>query len=221
MSRTTSQIRQIYDAMFEHFGPQDWWPGDTPTEIMIGAILTQNTNWRNVERAIANLRACNLIDLAAIHELSADALAKLIRPAGYYNVKARRLKNLADYICREHDCDLERFFDQPADVLREQLLAVNGIGRETADSIVLYAAAKPTFVVDAYTARIFRRHFLIDETADYEEIKELCESALPTEVQLYNEYHALLVACGKDYCRPKALCDECPLNRFDHDPTLR
>lgn len=221
MSRSATLIREMYDALFACFGPQAWWPGQTPTEVMIGAILTQNTAWRNVEHAITNLRASGLLDLARLHEVPVDVLAELIRPAGYYNIKACRLKNLVDYICRHYDCDLDAFFDQPIDALREQLLSINGVGRETADAIILYAAGKPTFVVDAYTARILRRHFLIDETADYDQIKELFESALPADVQVYNEYHALIVACGKDYCRPRALCEKCPLNVFDHDASIR
>lgn len=221
MSRTAQQLREIYDALFERFGPQHWWPGESPTEVVIGAILTQNTSWRNVERAIANLRAQGMVNLGRLHDLPIDALAALIRPAGYYNIKARRLRNLVDHVCDHHDCDLEVFFDQPVHALREELLAISGIGRETADSIVLYAAGKRTFVVDAYTARILRRHFLIDETADYDQIKELFESALPAEIQLYNEYHALLVRCGNVYCRPRPLCEECPLNGLEHDGSIR
>jgi len=221
VSRSAAAIREMYDALLSRFGPQHWWPGQTPAEIMIGAILTQNTNWRNVERAIANLRARGLLDLARLHETPVDVLAELIRPAGYYNIKARRLMNLVDHICSRYDCDLDAFFGKSLHALREELLSITGIGPETADSIALYAAGKPTFVVDAYTARILRRHFLIDETADYEQIKELFESALPADVPLYNEYHALLVACGKDYCRPRALCENCPLNPFDHDGSIR
>jgi endonuclease III related protein len=221
MSRSADLIRRMYDAMFTCFGPQHWWPAEMRTEMVVGAMLTQNTAWKNVERALSNLRSHGLLDLKALHATPIENLAQLIRPAGYFNVKARRLRNLVDFICRNYDGDLDAFLDQPIHALREELLSVSGVGRETADSIILYAAEKPTFVVDAYTARILRRHFLIDETADYELIKDLFESALPADVQLYNEYHALLVACGKGYCRPRALCDNCPLNVFDHDQTVR
>jgi len=183
---------------------------------MIGAVLTQNTAWRNVERALANLKREGLLDIRKIADVSAERLARLIRPAGYFNIKARRLKNLCGYICSRYDCDLQAFFDLPLESLRSELLSISGVGRETADSIILYAAGKPTFVVDAYTARILRRHGLIDETADYEEIKDLFESALPADVQLFNEYHALLVRCGKEYCRPRPRCAGCPLEHFEH-----
>ncbi len=221
MGRSSTVLRGMYEALLERFGPQNWWPAESRTEMIIGAILTQNTNWKNVERALANLRRQGLLDLAALHATPVDALAQLIRPAGYYNVKARRLRNLVDFICRGYDCDLDAFFALPGHRLREELLSVTGVGRETADSIVLYAAHKPTFVVDAYTARILRRHFLVDETADYDQIKELFESALPADAPLFNEYHALIVMCGKDYCRPRALCEHCPLNGFEHDGTIR
>lgn len=221
MGRITGTIREIYEALLVRFGPQNWWPAESPTEMMIGAILTQNTAWKNVERAIGNLRRQGLLDIRRLHETPIEALAELIRPAGYYNIKARRLMNLVDFLCRQYDCDLDAFFALPVHRLREELLSVSGVGKETADSIVLYAAHKPTFVVDAYTARILRRHFLIDETADYDQIKDLFESALPAEAPLFNEYHALIVMCGKEYCRPRALCERCPLNVFEHDGSIR
>lgn len=221
MPGSTDTIRRMYDALFDCFGPQGWWPGQTPTEVMVGAVLTQNTAWRNVERAIDNLRAHSLLDLARLHAVPLPVLAEHIRPAGYYNIKARRLKNLVEHILVSSHGDLDAFFDQPLHDLRCSLLSVSGVGRETADSIILYAACKPTFVVDAYTARILRRHLLIDDTADYEEIKELFESRLPADTQLYNEYHALIVSCGKDFCRPKPLCDKCPLSVFDRDASIR
>ena len=221
MSRSALLVQQFYDALYRQFGPQDWWPGDGPVEIMIGAVLTQNTSWRNVERAIANLSSAGLIDMTALCEVDIDRLAALIRPAGYFNIKARRLKNLTEYVCDNYDGDVQMMFELSGESLREELLSISGIGKETADSIALYAAGKPTFVVDAYTARILRRHFLIDESADYEEIKELFESSLDDDVQLFNEYHALLVRCGKEHCRPKPRCDGCPLEPFEHDPMLR
>ncbi len=215
---------EMYQAMRERFGHQKWWPGDTPLEICVGAVLTQNTNWTNVEKAIANLKSAGMLSVRALHEAPPARLAELIRPAGYYNVKAKRLKNLIARVYETYVDNLggqggdgKGFLDRPASTLREELLAVNGIGRETADSIILYAAGKPTFVVDAYTFRILLRHRLISPEDDYEAIKELMESSLPREVGLWNDYHAQLVAAGKTYCRPTAQCEGCPLERFPHD----
>ncbi len=220
MGRTANLIGEMYDALHKRFGPQNWWPAESRTEMIIGAILTQNTAWKNVERALANLRREGLLDLRALSKVSIDALAQLIRPAGYYNIKARRLMNLIRFLCTQYNFDLDAFFNLSQDRLREELLGISGVGRETADSIILYAAHKPTFVVDAYTARILRRHFLVDETADYDQIKDVFESALPADAQLFNEYHALIVMCGKNYCRPRAICGPCPLNVFDHDGSI-
>lgn len=198
------------------YGPQGWWPGQSATEIVIGAILTQNTNWGNVERAIENLRSAGMIDWAALRDVEHHRLAELIRPAGYFNVKARRLKNFVNWLWGQYGGDLERLRDVPLETLREKLLSVNGIGRETADSILLYALERPTFVVDAYTARFALRHGLIDEDADYERIKAVFEEGLERDVQLFNEYHALIVAVGKRHCRPTARCEGCPLEGFEH-----
>lgn len=217
---TNDDVMRLYRAMLDHFGPQGWWPGDGPLEIVIGAVLTQNTNWVNVERAIANLRDADLIDVEKLVEIAAERLAECIRPAGYFNVKAKRLKNLMAFLWREYGGDLARLFDQSVDDLREQLLAVNGVGLETADDIVLYAAEKPTFVVDAYTYRIMVRHHLVGEDDDAMTIKEFFESNLPEDVDLFKEYHALIVATGKHFCRKNARCPGCPLERFDHDRNL-
>jgi len=216
-SRTSQTLRAFYDAMYEALGPQHWWPGDTPTEVIIGAILTQNTAWRNVERAIDNLKRAGALDWKRLHQMPFDELAELIRPAGTFNVKARRLKSFIEWFHDRFGLDLERMFCVSLSSLREELLEVRGIGRETADAILLYAGRMPSFVVDAYTARILYRHHLIDSSADYDEIKELFESNLPADVKLFNEYHALLVSVGKHHCRPKARCEGCPLERFDHE----
>lgn len=213
---TAQTLKDFYEALLAAYGPQGWWPGDTPTEIVIGAILTQNTNWQNVERAIVNLRSANLIDFAALHEITAERLAELIRPAGYYNVKAKRLKNFARWLCERYQGDLARLREIPLHQLREELLSVNGIGRETADSILCYALELPTFVVDAYTARIAQRHNLIDEGTGYEDLKSLFQDNLPDDVTLFNEYHALIVAVAKKHCRTKPICAKCPLERFPH-----
>lgn len=207
----SEKIEQIYERLHAHFGPQLWWPGDTPFEIMVGAVLTQNTNWRNVEKAIDNLKGADLLSLAAMAALPVPVLADYIRPSGYYNIKAGRLYNLLTRIIEEAGT-LEEFFDTDIHALREKLLSVKGIGPETADSIILYAAEKPVFVIDAYTHRILTRHAVIDEDTDYHAMQELFMDRLPEEVDLFNEYHALIVRTGKQYCKKgKPLCSECPL----------
>ncbi|HOF19547.1 MAG TPA: endonuclease III domain-containing protein [Phycisphaerae bacterium] len=207
----------MYEAMRAAFGHRAWWPGETPLEICVGAILTQNTNWRNVEKALANLKHGECLSLAALDALPLPALAELIRPAGYYNVKARRLKNFVAAVREACGDNLTAFLDRSVPALREALLAVRGIGRETADSIILYAAGKCSFVVDAYTYRVLLRHGLIAPEDDYEAIKELFESALPADAELWNDYHAQLVEVGKRHCRPVARCEGCPLEKFPHD----
>jgi len=208
----------MYKAMHSHFGHQAWWPGDGALEICVGAILTQNTNWQNVEKAIANLKSAGRMSVEAIEAMDHAELAELIRPAGYFNVKAKRLRNFISHVSQAVGEDIEAFLDRPVGTLREELLSINGIGRETADSIILYAAGLCSFVVDAYTYRILLRHGLIGPEDDYEAIKELFESSLPQDVELWNDYHAQLVAVGKQYCRPRARCEGCPLESFEHDP---
>lgn len=220
-SRTSQTLKAFYDAMFAAYGPQHWWPAKTPTEVVIGAILTQNTAWRNVERAIANLAAAKALDWKRLHEMAVEDLAELVRPAGTYKVKARRLKSFAEWLWKNHAGNLKRMFTTPLPSLREELLGVSGIGRETADAILLYAGQMPSFVVDAYTARILRRHGLIDDSADYDEIKELFESNLPEDARYFNEYHALIVQIGKLHCRPRPRCADCPLDRFEHEDLTR
>lgn len=205
-------LLRAYDQLLQSFGPQHWWPGDSPFEVIVGAVLVQNTAWRNVERAIQNLRDANLMQPRRLHALPPHELAELIRPAGYYQVKTKRLRNLLQMIVDEFDGSLEHVFQTSLPSLREKLLAVHGIGPETADAILLYAGGMPTFVVDTYAHRVLARHGWIDYTATYEEIKYLFESTLPNDAALFNEYHALLVRVGKDYCkRSLAQCDECPL----------
>jgi endonuclease-3 related protein len=212
----TEQLTEIYQLLFDRFGPQSWWPGETPFEIITGAILTQNTNWANVEKAIANLKSAHLLTPEKLCHLDVSALAELIRPAGYYNIKAKRLKSFLSWLFRNYDGQLANLENLDTDRLRAELLAVKGIGRETADSILLYAFGRPTFVVDAYTARVAVRHGLIDSEADYEQLRELFQSNLPQDSQLFNEYHALLVRLGKDFCRPNAKCPTCPLEKLPH-----
>ena len=206
----------MYKRMYEALGPQGWWPGETPFEVCVGAILTQNTNWQNVERAIENLKQTGVLSPKALYELPEGILAELIRPAGYFRVKATRLKNFIRFLVENFEGDLERLFALPLAEAREALLSVSGIGPETADSILLYAGEKPTFVIDAYTRRILLRHGLATEDMGYEDLREMFMRHLPEDTQLYNEYHALLVAVGKNFCRPqRPRCEECPLKDIE------
>ncbi|HEX5471186.1 MAG TPA: endonuclease III domain-containing protein [Lacipirellulaceae bacterium] len=208
----STKLIDIYERMLAAFGPQHWWPGDSPFEIVVGAVLVQNTAWRNVERAIANLREAGVMNPHALYQLPQAELAELIRPAGYYQVKAKRLRNLLRYLVEEFDGSLETLFRTNLATLREQLLTIHGIGPETADAILLYAGGLPTFVVDTYTHRILARHGWIGYDAGYDEIKDYFESSLPADSELYNEYHALLVRVGKEFCkRALPACEACPL----------
>ncbi len=207
-----SQLLQAYERLHTTFGPQHWWPGESPFEIMVGAVLVQNTAWRNVERAIANLRDAGVMEPSALYALPSEELAELIRPAGYFQVKTHRLRNLLKFVVEEYDGSLDAMFRTSVGTLREQLLSIHGIGPETADAILLYAGGLPTFVVDTYTHRVSARHGWIGYDADYHEIKDRFESDLPADAPLYNEYHALLVRVGKEYCRRSApKCEVCPL----------
>jgi endonuclease-3 related protein len=206
------KLLAIYRTLFKAFGPQHWWPGDTPFEVMVGAVLTQNTAWTNVEKAIANIERERLLVLSRLTRISEQDLATLIRPSGYFNVKARRLKHLLDFVRSEFGGSLKRMFAADPDELRQRLLAVNGIGPETADSILLYAGGMPFFVVDAYTKRVFGRHGFFDVGADYPHVQQLFMKNLPRDSRLYNEYHALIVRTGKEYCKKsKPRCGDCPL----------
>lgn len=212
MPATAECLWAIYEALYARFGPQGWWPGETPLEVMVGAILTQNTSWVNVEKAIHNLKGAGLLTLPRLLDLPTALLAEYIRPAGYYNIKAARLHNLLRLIAGEHDGDLDAFLNQPLHQLREQLLGVKGIGPETADAIILYAARQPVFVVDAYTFRLLSRHDLADDSADYASLQALFMDNLPEDVTLFGEYHALIVRACKEYCRKtKPMCGECPV----------
>jgi endonuclease-3 related protein len=209
-------LSEIHQLLYDAFGPQNWWPGETPFEIVTGAILTQNTNWANVEKAITNLKSVGYLTPEALYHLEISHLAELIRPAGYFNVKAKRLKSFINWLFENYDGEMPDLELVDTERLRAELLAIKGVGRETADSILLYALSRPVFVVDAYTARIAMRHKLIEPEADYEQLRELFESNLPQDVQLFNEYHALLVKAGKEFCRPKAKCQGCPLEGLPH-----
>jgi endonuclease-3 related protein len=203
---------RYFAAMSQALGPMHWWPARTPFEVIVGAILTQNTSWANVERAIANLRSAQMLTPSAISEARMSRLAVLVRPSGYFRQKAKKLKAFVRFLQREYGGSLKRMFDTPTGILREKLLSVHGIGPETADSILLYAGNHPVFVVDAYTHRIFGRHGITDGKPQYENVRELFETALPRDSQLFNEFHALVVNTGKNWCRKnEPLCAECPL----------
>jgi endonuclease-3 related protein len=220
MPRASETLMTMYQAMLDRFGHQKWWGGDTALEMCVGAILTQNTNWANVKKALANLKSAGAMSVGAIRALPLPELAELIRPAGYFNVKAKRLANFIARVYEFSGEDLARFLDRSISALREDLLSINGVGRETADSMILYAAHKPTFVVDTYTFRILLRHQLIDADYDYEMIKEFLESNLAEDVELFNDFHAQFVAVGKNFCKPTAKCEGCPLEHLPHDRFL-
>lgn len=207
-----NQIQEAYTRLYEHFGPQQWWPAETPFEVIVGAILTQNTAWTNVEKAIANLKREGLLQAKAMQRARVARLARLVRPSGYYNLKAKKLKAFIAHLYRRGGGALEELFVGETAALREELLAVYGIGPETADSILLYAANRPVFVIDAYTRRIAARLGWCDENVTYDELQTLFTQGLAQDVQTFNEYHALLVMLGKEYCRKRdPRCAGCPL----------
>ena len=207
-------LTEIYNILHKTFGSQHWWPGDTPFEIAVGAILTQNTNWGNVEKAIGNLKKARALDAKALLGMSHAELASLIRPAGYFNIKAERLGHFLSFLATRYKGSMKRMKREDAHLLREHLLGVKGIGPETADSILLYALEKPVFVIDAYTKRILQRHKLVPEKAGYHELQEIFHESLPIDTELFNEYHALFVMLGKHYCKPKPKCEGCPIEKF-------
>jgi endonuclease-3 related protein len=213
VASTASRLVAIYDALYGFWGPQHWWPADSAFEVLVGAILTQNTNWQNVKKAIDRLRDGGLLSLDALHSLPESQLAAYIRPSGYYNLKARRLKNLLQMIADNYGGDLELLLQEETAVARRQLLSVKGVGPETADSILLYGGGHPLFVVDAYTYRIFSRHQFLPEECDYQTMQDLFMDNLPPDAALFNEYHALIVMTAKRFCKKKeGLCEQCPLN---------
>ncbi len=214
-------LRALYDQLFSHYGPQNWWPADTPFEVMLGAVLTQNTAWTNVEKALANLRDDPGLDAAALLALAQDDLAARVRPAGYFNVKAKRLRAYCDWYLQQGG--LAAMQQRSTDALRHDLLCVHGVGPETADDILLYALQRAVFVIDAYTRRLWQRFGLISGDESYEQLRHFAETTLGEDVQLYNEYHALIVVHAKDICRPKPKCGECVLREMcpsrGSDPT--
>ncbi len=202
----------IYNRLLSFYGPRHWWPAEEFFEVMVGAILTQSTAWRNVEKAIANLKAAGALSPAALRRLSLLEIAVLIRPSGYYNGKARKLKALAEWLGDSYGDDIARMSAQSAEKLRHQLLSVYGVGQETADSIILYVANQPVFVIDAYTRRIIGRLGLAPGHESYQAYQALFMNNLLGDAKLFNEYHALLVQLGKEFCRKQPLCARCCLS---------
>ena len=208
-------LQDYFKAMSAQMGPMKWWRAKNSFEVIVGAILVQNTAWKNVKLALANLHRENLMTPRAIANVSTARLQRLIRSSGYFRQKAKKLKVFVKFLDERYRSSLKRMFAAPTDKLREQLLAVHGIGPETADSILLYAGGHPVFVVDAYTKRLLSRHGLMHEHATYDEVQAFFERVLPRDAKLFNEFHALIVNVGKNWCRKReALCAECPLERF-------
>ncbi len=212
MAPGQNRILPVFDRLLDAFGPQGWWPAETPFETMVGAILTQNTAWTNVERALGRIKAAGALDARIMLDMPDGEMETLIRSAGAFRVKTRRLKAFLAFFVGRYGADVVRMKDVSTARLREELLAVTGIGPETADCILLYALDKPSFVVDAYTRRVFGRLGLIGGALDYHDVQRTFEAALPVDTVVYNEYHALIVALGKRVCRPKPLCGQCVLN---------
>lgn len=211
MGTNTKVLMDIFNRLLCHYGPQHWWPGETQFEVIVGAILTQSAAWTNVEKAITNLKEAGVLTPGKMGELSPDELAVLIRPSGYYNAKAVKLKSFLSWLKQYYADDLSRLLTQETRLLRDQLLSVHGIGEETADSIMLYAIGKPVFVIDAYTKRITGRIGILPGTATYGTFQKFFMNNLPSDAGLFNEFHALFVALGKHNCRKQPLCSKCCL----------
>lgn len=208
------RLLRIYERLERFFGDLQWWPGESAFEVAVGAILTQNTNWANVEKAIGQLKAQGVMEPRALHGLDDETLANLIRPSGYFRVKTKRLKAFLEVLCGDFMGDLGLMLSGELQHARQRLLGISGIGEETADSMLLYAGGRPVFVVDAYTRRILTRHGIIDGKLPYGEIQSLFMTHLPRDVGVYNQYHAMIVATGKRFCRTEPRCGECPLRRI-------
>ena len=206
-STAIKHIQDIYQSLYKHYGDLHWWPADSPYEVMVGAILTQNTVWSNVEMAISNFEG--KLSPEYILSISEEQLIDLIRPAGFFNQKSRYLVNVTEWF-KQYQFDTEQVKQIPFDPLRKELLAIKGVGKETADSILLYAFGYPTFVIDAYTYRVCERYGVTD-SKNYDSVKQLFEEAIEKDVDVYNAYHAMVVMNAKEFCRKKPKCDGCPL----------
>jgi endonuclease-3 related protein len=209
------ELRRYYHRLLKEFGPQGWWPAETQLEVILGAVLTQNTTWRNAALAIGRLRQAGMLDLTRLRAIRTARLQSLIRPAGFFKQKARTIQGFVRWLGDAHGGSLDRMFEQPAEGLREELLQLRGLGPETVDAMLLYAGGKPFFVADAYTRRILARHGMLPAGADYRQAQQSIHRALGPDAGVYNEFHALLVELGKRRCRRKApQCGGCPLEEF-------
>jgi endonuclease III related protein len=207
------RLLNIFNLLLESFGKRNWWPGETELEIMVGAVLTQNTSWKNVEKAIDNLKRYKALDIGTLHEMDRETLASIIRSSGFYNIKSERLKNLIDVMYNDYSSDIFDLKMLDLSRVRARLLAINGIGKETADSIILYALNKPIFVVDVYTKRFLKNHRIYNGQNDYDTIQEFFMKNLPEDTYLFNEFHALIVYLCQNFCKKIPLCHKCPLQR--------
>jgi endonuclease-3 related protein len=220
MTDLSFRLMGIFSSLYSFYGPQKWWPAETPFEVAIGAILTQNTNWLNVEKAIRNLKSKDLLNLEGLNNIPIEELSLFIKPSGYYNIKAKRIRAFLDFMVDNNYRSIEVLKKLETDNLRRKLLSVYGIGFETADSILLYALEKPVFVIDAYTKRILSRHGIMNHKSSYKDFQDLFHSELASEVRLFNEYHALLVRVGKEFCKSKPACGGCPLSDDSHQYSI-
>ncbi len=215
------KLLDVYNTLLEEFGPRNWWPARTRFEVIVGAILTQNTAWKNVEKAILNLQKNRVLSFQGISNINEKNLAELVKPSGYFNQKSKKLKAFVKFATDEYNGSLSSMEKENHGVLRDKLLGVYGIGNETADSILLYAFQKPVFVVDAYTQRIFSRHGFIPENSSYDHTQRFFKKNLPEDVCLYNEYHALIVCVGNRFCRSRPDCEQCPLRGISSNNKTR
>jgi endonuclease III related protein len=213
MENMQQRLLDIFNMLLESFGKRNWWPGETELEIIIGAVLTQNTSWKNVEKAIDNLKRHNAMDIDSLFKMDRETLALIIKSSGFYNIKSIRLKNIINVIYNEYSSNIIKLKNIYIWDVRERLLKINGIGKETADSIILYALDKPIFVVDVYTKRFLRNHRLYSEENDYDTIQRFFMKNLPNDTYLFNEFHALIVYLGQNFCKKVPFCNKCPLNK--------
>ena len=207
-------LKTVYQRLFKEYGKQHWWPAETDLEMIIGAILTQSTSWTNVEKAIHELQQKGMLSVQGLYDVPLDTLAEMVHSSGYFNQKAKKIKAFIQHLMFHHQGKLDRLLKQPLPSLRQELQSIHGVGKETADSIILYASRQPVFVIDAYTRRIFNRLGCNTEDAGYDELQEMFHHALPADVPLFNEYHALIVAFGKSHCRKRPDCPPCILKEY-------
>jgi endonuclease-3 related protein len=207
------RLLKIFDMLLKSFGKRNWWPGETELEIIIGAVLTQNTSWKNVEKAIDNLKYYNALDLQTLFKMDREMLALIIKPSGFYNIKSSRLKNIINVIYNDYSSNILNLKELDMFNARKRLLKINGIGKETADSIILYALNKPIFVIDVYTKRFLKNHRLYKEESDYDTIQRFFMKNLPNDTYLFNEFHALIVYLCQNFCKKVPLCSKCPLKQ--------